>query len=310
MTVSVTQFSDPLHTATGAERASVPLESLKTLWFNTGTLCNLACQHCYIESSPTNDQLAFLTETDVQPYLREIRDRDLPTELIGLTGGEPFLNPHIVAILRCILAEGFTVLVLTNAYGAIKKHREALLDLKRQYGDQLRLRVSLDAPNAAGHEQERGEHTFAPTVAMLRWLVEAEFPVSIAGRSRAGTRFAEALAGYQALCEAEAIPLILGSHNLVVFPEMGERREVPEITTACWSILGKSPSSVMCAHERMIVKRRGADQPVVLPCTLLAYDRQFELGHTLKDAEQAVYLNHPFCSQFCVLGGSSCSSVR
>lgn len=44
-----TKFADPHLTASGAPRARVPLVALETLWFNTGTLCNLACATCYIE---------------------------------------------------------------------------------------------------------------------------------------------------------------------------------------------------------------------------------------------------------------------
>ncbi len=35
------RFCDPDVTASGAKRASVAFQTLKTLWFNTGTLCNL-----------------------------------------------------------------------------------------------------------------------------------------------------------------------------------------------------------------------------------------------------------------------------
>jgi hypothetical protein len=57
----------------------------------------------------------------------------------------------------------------------------------------------------------------------------------------------------------------------------------------------------------MVVRRKGADSPAVLACTLLAYDPQFELGPTLRDADRDVRLNHPHCAKFCVLGGASCS---
>jgi hypothetical protein len=57
----------------------------------------------------------------------------------------------------------------------------------------------------------------------------------------------------------------------------------------------------------MVVKRRGAARPVVLACTLLAYDPRFELGTTLAEAGGEVALNHPHCAKFCVLGGASCS---
>ena len=48
------KFQNPLVTAGGEERASVRLSDPQTLWFNTGTLCNIECANCYIESSPEN----------------------------------------------------------------------------------------------------------------------------------------------------------------------------------------------------------------------------------------------------------------
>jgi hypothetical protein len=94
---------------------------------------------------------------------------------------------------------------------------------------------------------------------------------------------------------------------LTVFLEMDANADVPEITEACWAILGKSPESVMCATARMVVKRKGAARPAVLACTLLPYDARFELGLTLAEASGAVPLNHPHCAKFCVLGGGACS---
>ena len=94
---------------------------------------------------------------------------------------------------------------------------------------------------------------------------------------------------------------------LMVFPEMDLASDVPEITEACWGILGKSPESVMCASSRMVVKRKGTAHPVVLACTLLPYDPRFELGRTLAGASGPVPLNHPHCAKFCVLGGGACS---
>jgi hypothetical protein len=88
---------------------------------------------------------------------------------------------------------------------------------------------------------------------------------------------------------------------------MDARVEVPEITAACWGLLDTDPNTMMCATSRMIVKRKGASAPTVLPCTLLPYDSQFELGERLADADRRVRLNHPHCAKFCVLGGGSCS---
>jgi len=93
----------------------VPLRALGTLWFNTGTLCNLTCCHCYIESSPKNDRLVYLTAAEVAEYLDEIESGALPTSLIGFTGGEPFMNPELTAMLEDVLSRGLGALVLTNA---------------------------------------------------------------------------------------------------------------------------------------------------------------------------------------------------
>jgi hypothetical protein len=95
--------------------------------------------------------------------------------------------------------------------------------------------------------------------------------------------------------------------RLMLFPEMEPDRDVPEITTACWGILHKSPDDVMCAGARMVVKSKDAAAPVVVACTLLPYDPRFEMGSSLAEASGPVALNHPFCASFCVLGGASCS---
>src|SRR5215469_11400494 len=94
------KFRDPFVTAKGETRAQVALKSLDTLWFNTGTLCNLTCENCYIGSSPRNDRLANLTTSEVMEYLDEIERERLGTELIGFTGGEPFMNSSLPAMLE------------------------------------------------------------------------------------------------------------------------------------------------------------------------------------------------------------------
>ncbi|MDA3920631.1 MAG: hypothetical protein PF501_08130 [Salinisphaera sp.] len=68
------KFRDPETTASGASRASVDLGRLETLWINTGTLCNLACANYYIESSPQNDRLVYITAAETAAYLDEIVD--------------------------------------------------------------------------------------------------------------------------------------------------------------------------------------------------------------------------------------------
>lgn len=304
------KFRDPSVTLDGSTRASVPLEALRTLWINTGTLCNLTCRNCYIESSPRNDRLTYISAAEVGTYLDEIARDSLATDEIGFTGGEPFMNPEFVAMLEDALERGFRALVLTNAMRPMMKRAEALLDLKARHGDRLVLRVSLDHYTPPLHEVERGRRTWGPTLKGLRWLAENGFAMAVAGRTCWSEGEAAARRGYATLFAAEGIPVDAADPAaLVLFPEMDERVDVPEITTACWGILGLSPNAMMCASSRMVVKRKGADRPAVVACTLLPYDPAFELGGTLAEASGAVPLNHPHCAKFCVLGGGSCSRV-
>jgi hypothetical protein len=181
--------------------------------------------------------------------------------------------------------------------------------LQAQYGERLIIRVSLDHPDPAIHDTERGAGSFDHTLEGLRFLATHGFRLHIAGRAAFGAGDqAKLRADFAALFAANGIPVdATDPVALMLFPEMDANADVPEITTACWGILGKSPDSLMCASARMVVKRKGAARPAVLACTLLAYDPQFELGATLAEASRPVALNHPHCAKFCVLGGAACS---
>jgi len=303
------KFTDPLKTADGSPRAQVRLERLDTLWLNTGTLCNLACANCYIDSSPTNDALVYLTAAEVTRFLDEIADSGRPVREIGFTGGEPFMNPAVMAMLEDALGRGHEALVLTNAMTPMRRHEAALLALRERFGSRFTLRVSVDHYTAKVHEAERGPGSWAPMLGGLTWLANHGFALAVAGRHLASEDEADARAGYAALFAAHGVNVDAGDPaQLVLFPEMDEAADVPEITEECWGILDKSPSQVMCSNSRMILHRKGESAARVVACTLLPYEPEFDLGATLDEASGEVSLNHPHCARFCVLGGASCSA--
>ena len=307
--LNTSKFRDPDVTAKGEPRAFVSLSRLRTVWFNTGSLCNITCDNCYIESSPRNDRLAYLSLNEVRSFLDEIAD--MPTvEEIGFTGGEPFLNRESPAMLGEALSRGYRALVLTNAMKPMQRRKAELLELRSGHGAALTVRVSIDHYMPEKHEAVRGRCTWRPMLDGLRWLARNGFRIHVAARTLWHEPEAEVRVGFTRLFAAEGIPV--DAHDpgaLVLFPEMDIHLEVPEITTRCWSILGVRPEQMMCASSRMVIKRKGANHPVIVPCTLLPYDPQFELGRRLTDASTSVKLNHPFCAQFCVLGGASCSAA-
>ncbi|MGH1577040.1 radical SAM protein [Planktotalea sp.] len=305
------KFVDPFLTAKGEARASVALSNPQTLWFNTGTLCNIECENCYILSSPTNDALVYITADEVRDYLDQLEQRKWGVREIAFTGGEPFMNRDMIEITRASLERGYDVLILTNAMRPMmrKSMREGLLELNAAYPGKLTLRISVDHWDKENHDAERGEGTFEKTLEGMTWLQQNGFAMAVAGRTVWGESDAQARAGYQALYEQYGYDIdAQNPAQTVLFPEMDETIDVPEITTACWGILDKSPDAMMCASSRMVVKRKGAEKPAVLACTLLAYSEEFELGSSLEDAEGSVQLNHPHCAKFCVLGGASCSA--
>jgi len=168
--------------------------------------------------------------------------------------------------------------------------------------------VSIDHYGARVHELERGKRSWRPTIDGLLWLARNGFSLHVASRRLSGESEIELRRGFAHLFTKLGVPIDADDPAaLTIFPEMDAAADVPEITEACWGILGKSPESVMCASSRMVVKRKGATQPAVLACTLLPYDPRFEIGRTLADASGAVPLNHPHCAKFCVLGGGACS---
>ena len=308
---STKKFLDPILTANGDTRATVALTHPETLWFNTGTLCNITCVNCYIESSPTNDALAYMGIDDVENFLKQVAERNWPIQEIGFTGGEPFMNPNMAEMARLCLKAGYSVLILTNAMLPMmrKSVKKELNNLNQEFAGKLTLRVSLDHYRREQHDAERGSGSYEITLRGMDWLRDNQIKMAVAGRTIWGEDDAVSRAGFGVLFATRLYNIDSNDRSqTVLFPEMDDTSDVPEITTGCWDVLGQRPDDLMCASSRMVVKRKGAHSPVVLACTLITNSQAFELGNTLEDAEKDVFLNHRYCAKFCVLGGAKCSA--
>jgi sulfatase maturation enzyme AslB (radical SAM superfamily) len=217
----------------------------------------------------------------------------------------------MIEISEMVLARGHSLLILTNAMRPMMRPRmkAGLLDLKSRYGEALTLRVSLDHFTKEEHDRERGDGSFDIAMTGLEWIQSHRFKTHIAGRAIFAESLDDARRGFADLFARKGWSInAQDPSQLVLFPEMDETVDVPEITTSCWGILDIHPDSMMCASSRMVVKRKGEKQATVLACTLLWDDPQFELGESLTDSLRPVSLNHPHCSRFCVLGGASCAA--
>ena len=299
------KFKDPKFTADGSDRAFVEAEKIKTLWFNTGTLCNIECKNCYIESSPKNDRLVYLTFDEVKNFIDEAIEKNLGTQEIGFTGGEPFMNKDIIKMIEYSLSKGLKTLVLSNA---MKPMLNRVEEIKKVNHKNLTIRVSIDHYEKSKHEEIRGKNTYDIMMKGLKWLDENDFNYALATRLLWNETEEELRKNFGIFVKNNHLKLNTNSkQELVTFAEMDESVDTPEITTSCWDILKKDPKDIMCSSSRMIVRKKDLKKPSVIACTLLPYDEEFDLGQTLTNSLQKIYLNHKHCSKFCVLGGSSCS---
>ena len=303
--LSDNKFKDQKVTADGSNRAFIEARNIKTLWFNTGTLCNIECKNCYIESSPKNDSLAYLTFEEVKSFIDEAIDKNLGTNEIGFTGGEPFMNKDIMKMIDYSLRKGLKVLVLSNAMKPMLNRTKELIKLNHS---NLTIRVSIDHYEKEKHEEIRGKNTYDVMMQGLKWLNENNFNYTLATRLLWKEKEEDLRKNFGTFIKNNNLKLDTYSpKELVTFAEMDEKIDTPEITTSCWDILNKDPNDVMCSWSRMVVRKKNSKNPSVIACTLLPYADEFDLGETLTNSLQKIYLNHKHCSKFCVLGGSSCS---
>lgn len=301
------RFTDSVRTASGEPHARVALDGLTTLWFNTGTLCNIACTGCYIESTPRNDRLVYLSRADFERFMNEATVNHPELREIGLTGGEPFMNSDVPGMIEAALARGYRVLVLTNAMRPMQRHLPLLERLHAEYGTRLALRVSLDHHTPEGHERVRGVGSFAPALAGLSWLASKGFALAVAARFSAEETEPTFRAGFTALFQAQGLALDAADpERLVLFPELADQELPPEVSETCWQALRSRGRAVMCQSSRMVVHRKGEATPRVAACTLLPYAPEFDLGASLAEAAVPVTLSHPYCARFCVFGAASC----
>src|SRR5438132_2545336 len=151
----------------------VALAHLDDLWFQVGgTLCNLECRHCFISCSPHNRSFGCLDLETVRRWLDE-------SVVFGVkeyyfTGGEPFLNPEMTAILELTLDYG-PASVLTNASVLKDDWLRRLRAAEERSPYSLEWRVSLDGFSPETNDPIRGDGTFARTMTGVRKLIEHDF---------------------------------------------------------------------------------------------------------------------------------------
>jgi len=279
-----------------------PFLGLDALWIQVaGTLCNLACTHCFVTAGPGEERHAMMPREEVAARVAE--GLALGVREIYLTGGEPFLHPELEAIIEDTISLA-PVTVLTNGTLFTQRRVGWLASLTRASRHALEVRVSLDAADPAGHDAFRGRGAWARTMAGLRALESAGlWPIvtftrppgtdegKLAGLARAALR-AEGVSA----ARLKFLPLFqLGRERHRLGPA-SETRTLASLPAGTFD-----PERLQCGRSRAVSSRG------VHVCPLLVDEPGGRMAETLADSLRPFVLAHDACVT-CWVTGMSCSN--
>jgi sulfatase maturation enzyme AslB (radical SAM superfamily) len=296
-------MSDDALVTLRARGPEVPFRWLETLWFQvTGTLCNIACRHCFISCGPKADRVPMMTVAQVQAGLEQ--GQALGMKQVYFTGGEPFLHPELPALAAMALAAA-PLTIVTNgiliddaAVGWLK----ALFE-RSMYS--LDLRVSLDGMTAAQNDPVRGRGTFEQIVAAIQRLGRAGLSPVVTvveheeamGAAAARTRFLEFVRELGVRQpRVKFLPLLRIGRE-----ERRTRGYGPGEALGEAPLLPEVESSLLCATGRVVTATG------VFTCPILIEHESARLGATVGDGARPLRLGWSAC-QTCVHDGLRCNT--
>jgi AdoMet-dependent heme synthase len=285
----------------------IQLSHLDNLWFQvTGTLCNIACTHCFNNSGPNVRTFGFLTIEQVSTELEAAARQGVKE--VFFTGGEPFLHPQLVEMLdRALRVAPATV--LTNGLLINERAADRLAEIERRARYSLEIRVSLDGYTEEMNDSIRGRGVFRQAlVATAQLSRRGLLPLVTVVRTWSDEEEQEVLAGFvRTLREA-------GYHRprLKILPALPLGRELERSGSRLASdgdgllstemLEGFDRDLLMCSNSRIVTDRG------VWVCPLLIEMPDARLGSTLESAASGYELRHHACTS-CYHYGTICGNV-
>jgi sulfatase maturation enzyme AslB (radical SAM superfamily) len=279
-----------------------PFDHLDALWIQVaGTLCNLACTHCFVSCGPGNLRHGLMSRAEVAGRVAEARA--LGVREFYLTGGEPFLHPELIGILGDTLEAG-PCTVLTNGTLLTRDRVAALRRLSDGARFSLEVRVSLDGLTAEDHDRFRGGGAFARTLDGLRRLEAAGLlPIvtvtqtpdedPLAFRDRALERLrAQGLRRPR----LKVIPLFRFGREAARSRGYGAAESLRGIAQS-----EIAPGLLQCGSSRAVTARG------VHVCPLLVDEPGGRMGSTLAESARPFALRHGACFT-CFVTGMTCGN--
>ncbi len=287
----------------GEESPRVPFLDLDTLWFQVaGTICNLRCTHCFISCSPDNHTHEMMTIAEVRRHLEEaVR---LGVKEYYFTGGEPFMNRDLMAILEETLKVG-PASVLTNGLFLDPGRCGRLRTLADGSDYSLEIRISLDGWGPADHDAIRGPGTFQRTVEGIRnlWSERLNPVITVSeaaegvGSNEGRTRLLDLL---RSIGLTKPRLKVLPLWRLGAEKERSRGYEQWERLTAAM-VTDESLAALQCSTGRMITSRG------VYVCPILIEESGARMGATIGETLRPFGLSRSACYT-CHVTGATCST--
>jgi len=282
---------------------TVALHGLDVLWFQVaGTLCNLACTHCFISCSPHNHEFEMLPLNIVERTLAE----SVPwgVKEYYFTGGEPFLHPDLVSMLERTLDYG-PVSVLTNATVLKPEWLRRLRAAEEHSRYSLEFRVSIDGPSPETNDPIRGPGTFVRAMRGVGLLVEHGFlPIITVTRVWEDDNDDRVLADFRRVLHdngysrprLKVLPrLRLGAEATRTVGYASDERVTAE------RLADYDALQLICSHSRVVTNRG------VWVCPILLDAPDARLGGSLAEAERPFALQYGACYT-CYQYGAICTN--
>ncbi len=288
-----------------ADAPVAPLTALDTVWVQlVGTVCNLACRHCFISCGPKETRVPMMSAAAVRDALADARR--LGARDCYYTGGEPMLHPDFWALCEDALAQG-PLTVLTNGVlidDAAARRARTLFDRARYSFD---LRVSLDGATAEQNDAARGAGTFAQIAGGLARLAAVGLsPIVTVVEHDEGLAAVEARVRFLELARGLGLPRprVKFMPLLRLGREPRRTRAYHDDELACLrggpaSLAPEVLDRLVCTSSRLVA----ADGVYTCPILLDAPDAR--LAATLDGARAAIRLRWAAC-RTCVAEGLSC----
>ena len=220
------------------------------------------------------------------------------------TGGEPFLNKEMVAILETTLQYG-PATVLTNGTVMKPEWAERLMQAESESRYSLEFRVSIDGPTPETNDPIRGDRTFSRAMKGVEVLCETGFlPIITMTRTWDDAEDAEVLGKFREVLKSHSCdrPRLKVLPRLKIGAEANRTegynlldRVTPEM------MAGYDKSQLICNHSRVVTDRG------VYVCPILLESPDANMGENLEDAMTAFPLAHGACYT-CYQYGAICTN--